>query len=47
VRVLECPNDCEDSCYSCLRSFDNQVFHSRLNRHYVLEGLMRFIQENW
>jgi len=33
----ECPQGCEDACYSCLLSFRNQFNHSRLNRHKALE----------
>ena len=39
--------DCGDSCYSCLRSYNNQMFHQRLNRHYVLAGLQGFNRKNW
>ncbi|MGA8213669.1 MAG: DEAD/DEAH box helicase [Candidatus Sulfotelmatobacter sp.] len=39
--------DCGDSCYSCLRSYNNQMFHQRLNRHYVLVGLQEFNRRNW
>ena len=39
--------ECGDSCYSCLRSYNNQMFHQRLNRHYVLAGLQRFNTSNW
>lgn len=47
VEVLECREGCGDSCYACLRSFDNQAIHSRLNRFYVLEGLKSFVTKNW
>jgi hypothetical protein len=33
----ECPQGCEQACYSCLLSFRNQFHHSRLNRHQALE----------
>jgi hypothetical protein len=39
--------DCGDSCYSCLRSYNNQMFHQRFNRHYILLGLQRFNGSNW
>jgi|KBSMisStandDraft_5_1062788.scaffolds.fasta_scaffold00680_1 hypothetical protein len=39
--------DCGDSCYSCLRSYSNQMFHQRLNRHYLVEGIGRFNGRNW
>ena len=28
-----CPEDCEQSCYRCLRTFSNRVIHRRLDRH--------------
>jgi hypothetical protein len=33
----ECPQGCEQACYSCLLSFRNQFHHGRLNRHKALE----------
>lgn len=45
--VLECNKECGDSCYSCLRSYENQATHARLNRTYVLDGLRAFSAENW
>jgi len=47
AQVLDCKESCGDSCYSCLRSYENQVAHARLNRSYVLEGLRAFDAENW
>lgn len=47
VEVLECKANCGDSCYSCLRSYDNQAIHARLNRFYVLDGLRLFDSTNW
>jgi hypothetical protein len=47
ARVLDCKESCGDSCYSCLRSYENQVAHARLNRSYLLEGLRAFDAENW
>jgi ATP-dependent helicase YprA (DUF1998 family) len=47
IEVLECRERCGDSCYACLRSFENQAIHSRLNRYYVLDGLKKFVGENW
>ena len=38
---------CGDSCYGCLRTYNNQMFHRRLNRHYVREGLAVFNRKNW
>jgi hypothetical protein len=38
---------CGDSCYGCLRTYNNQMFHRRLNRHYVREGIAAFNQKNW
>lgn len=45
--VLACPENCGDSCYSCLRSYDNQAIHARLNRLYLAEALSRFNRANW
>jgi hypothetical protein len=45
--ALECNSGCGDSCYSCLRSYDNQAIHARLNRLYVVDGLRAFINTNW
>jgi hypothetical protein len=39
--------DCGDSCYRCIRSYANQSFHRRLNRHFVAVGLANFNVENW
>ena len=47
MEVLDCREGCGDSCYSCLRSFDNQAIHSRLNRFFVLDGLKKFVSLNW
>jgi hypothetical protein len=47
IAVLDCGEGCGDSCYSCLRSFDNQAVHSRLNRFFVLDGLKSFAKANW
>jgi hypothetical protein len=47
IEVLDCKEYCGDSCYACLRSFDNQAIHARLNRTYVLEGLREFVHANW
>ncbi|OCS90988.1 DEAD/DEAH box helicase [Caryophanon latum] len=34
-----CMNDCESSCYKCLRNYQNQMKHERLNRMLGLELL--------
>ena len=47
IDVLDCKERCGDSCYACLRSFDNQAIHSRLNRFFVLDGLKKFVEANW
>ncbi len=46
LRVLSCDR-CQDSCYNCLRSYNNQWMHARLNRLFVRDGLERLIKENW
>jgi ATP-dependent helicase YprA (DUF1998 family) len=38
---------CGDSCYACLRTYYNQPFHKRLNRHLLLAGLRQFNAQNW
>jgi hypothetical protein len=38
---------CGDSCYGCLRNYSNQMFHRRLNRFYVRDGLHAFNSRNW
>jgi hypothetical protein len=30
---------CDTSCYDCLRTYNNQMFHAELNRHAVIEFL--------
>lgn len=44
-QLEECPANCEESCYRCLRSFRNRFEHTQLDRHvgatllhYLLEG---------
>jgi len=33
-RILDnCPDQCEQSCYRCLRSYSNRILHPRLDRH--------------
>lgn len=41
-RLEECPADCEESCYRCLRSFRNRFDHTQLDRH-VGASLMRYL----
>ena len=43
--MKSCPEDCDASCYRCLRSFKNKIEHSLLDRHvgaalleYLLDG---------
>jgi len=34
LKILkECPEDCDASCYRCLRSFKNKIHHTELDRH--------------
>ena len=43
LRVLEaCPEDCDRSCYRCLRSYKNKFEHDLLDRH-VGASLLRFL----
>ena len=37
--MKECPEDCDASCYRCLRSFKNKFEHSLLDRHVGAELL--------
>jgi len=37
--LLQCENDCETSCYKCLRHYSNQFYHGQLNRFVALELL--------
>jgi ATP-dependent helicase YprA (DUF1998 family) len=51
LRLAECdkrkPFDCQDSCYTCLRTYHNQMIHSRLHRKRVSEGLHDFVMANF
>jgi ATP-dependent helicase YprA (DUF1998 family) len=47
ARLENCPADCEESCYRCLRSFRNRFEHTYLDRHagasllrYLLDGTL-------
>jgi len=48
LRILEeCPEDCDRSCYRCLRSYKNKFDHDLLDRHlgasllrYALDGIV-------
>ena len=48
LRILEeCPEDCDRSCYRCLRSYKNKFDHDSLDRHlgasllrYALDGIV-------
>lgn len=42
TRLVECPADCEESCYRCLRSFRNRFEHNHLDRH-VGASLLRYL----
>ncbi len=35
---------CETSCYDCLRTYSNQVFHAELDRHLVAEFLQPIVE---
>ena len=41
-RLENCPADCEESCYRCLRSFRNRFEHTLLDRH-VGASLLRYL----
>ena len=42
VRLETCPEDCDASCYRCLRRFTNRFEHDRLDRH-VGADLLRYL----
>jgi ATP-dependent helicase YprA (DUF1998 family) len=42
ARLEDCPADCEESCYRCLRSFRNRFEHTQLDRH-VGASLLRYL----
>ena len=43
LRILEsCPEDCDRSCYRCLRSYKNKFEHDLLDRH-LGAGLLRYL----
>lgn len=43
LEIMEtCPEQCETSCYRCLRSFKNKFEHALLDRH-VGTGLIKFL----
>ncbi|MFF9130425.1 DEAD/DEAH box helicase [Streptomyces sp. NPDC014806] len=41
-RLEECPANCDESCYRCLRSFRNRFEHNLLDRH-VGASLLRYL----
>jgi len=45
LRLENC--DCQDSCYACLRTYNNQLIHTRLHRRRVLEGFSEFAKTNF
>jgi hypothetical protein len=47
VGVLDCESKCGDSCYGCLRAYENQHMHSHFDRFLVLEGLRELSAANW
>ncbi|MBH0166756.1 DEAD/DEAH box helicase [Fictibacillus sp. 7GRE50] len=42
--LSECINDCESSCYKCLRNYQNQMKHEHLNRLLGLELLLYLVK---
>ena len=43
LRILEsCPDDCDRSCYRCLRSYKNKLEHEMLDRH-LGASLLRYL----
>lgn len=43
--LTECVNQCDSSCYKCLRNYQNQMKHERLNRQLGLE-LLTYLVKN-
>jgi ATP-dependent helicase YprA (DUF1998 family) len=41
-RLEDCPENCDESCYRCLRSFRNRFEHNLLDRH-VGASLLRYL----
>ena len=37
--------DCGTSCYDCLRTYSNQIFHAELNRHVVINFLRPLLEQ--
>jgi hypothetical protein len=44
-RLANC--ECQDSCYACLRTYHNQLIHTRLNRPRVSDGFSLFVKTNF
>jgi hypothetical protein len=44
-RLADC--NCQDSCYACLRTYHNQLIHTRLNRQRISDGFSRFVNANF
>lgn len=43
LRIIElCPDDCDSSCYRCLRSYKNKFEHHLLDRH-IAASLLRYL----
>lgn len=47
VDVLDCESRCGDSCYGCLRAYENQQMHAHFDRFLVLDGLRELSNRNW
>ena len=50
-RLEKCPENCDESCYRCLRSFGNRFEHTLLNRHlgasflrYLIDGTVPVLE---
>ena len=40
-------HDCQDSCYRCLKTYENQYFHGLLDWRLALTYLRAFVQPDW
>ncbi|MER2061086.1 MAG: Zn-binding domain-containing protein, partial [Niallia sp.] len=52
--LSHCPGDCDQSCYKCLRYYENQFKHSRLDRFlgldlltFLIEGKIKEYEEDY
>jgi hypothetical protein len=44
---IEHQSNCQDSCYTCLKTYENQYFHGLLDWRLALTYLRAFVQPDW